>query len=50
MFNSYLEKYGSLSILKMDEHIESILAEMPDSFAIRNILDEPFSDSVKRRL
>ncbi|KAK3772394.1 hypothetical protein RRG08_031418 [Elysia crispata] len=37
----------------MDEYIEQILAEMPDSAlrdVVRNILDEPIPEAVKRRL
>ena len=37
----------------MDEYLEQILAEMPDSAlqdVVRNILDEPIPEAVKRRL
>ena len=37
----------------MDEYIEQLLAEMPDSAirnVIQNILDEPIPEAVKRRL
>ena len=39
----------------MDEYIEQLLAEMPDNQStlhdvVKNILDEPISDSVKARL
>ena len=40
-------------MVTMDEYIEQLLAEMPDSAlrnVIQNILDEPIPEAVKRRL
>ena len=40
-------------MVTMDEYIEQLLAEMPDSTlrnVIQNILDEPIPEAVKRRL
>ena len=43
------------NLVTMDEYIEQLLAEMPDNQStlhdvVKNILDEPISDSVKARL
>ena len=40
-------------MVTMDEYIEQLLAEMPDSAlhdVVKNILDEPIPEAVKRRL
>ena len=40
-------------MVTMDEYIEQLLAEMPDSAfhdVVKNILDEPIPEVVKRRL
>ena len=40
-------------MVTLDEYIEQLLAEMPDSTlqdVVKNILDEPISEAVKRRL